>query len=192
MQKGEAMFKQFLGVALSAAVLGGCASAYGPSNWTGGYSESPVSADVWWVRFGGNGYTTQETVQTYWLFHCADFALSKGYAGFQILTPVDLSRLDLRTGPPGASANIVKTGTRGGGGHTVVIYGGGGAAVYKPSIGAQIRLLKAPIVRIPGRVFDAVALKTMLEPHVNGEKCGGNVCPYVHKYLYPESVQKTS
>jgi hypothetical protein len=187
------MFKKLLGVALSAAVLGGCASAYGPSNWTGGYSESLVSGDVWSVRFGGNGYTTQETVQTYWLYHCADFALSKGFAGFQILTPVDLSRLDLRATPPGGAPVIVKAGHGGGGGgHTVYIYGGGGAVAYKPTISAQIRLLKPPVVQAPGRVFDAAKLKTMLEPQVNGEKCGGNVCPYVHKYLYPESAEKTS
>lgn len=185
------MIKQILGVALGAALLGGCVSEYGPSNWTGGYSETMVSPDVWTVRFGGNGYTTQETVQTYWLYHCAEFALSKGYSGFEILTAVDLSWLDQRPTPEGGPPVIIKAGHTGGG-HSVYVYSGGGTLAYKPAIAAQIRLLKGPVAQAPGRVFDAEKLKAMLGPHVNGEKCGGNVCPYVHKYLYPESALKSS
>jgi hypothetical protein len=38
------------------------------------------------VSFAGNGYTSRETVQVYWLYRCAQLALEKGFAGFEILS----------------------------------------------------------------------------------------------------------
>jgi len=56
----------------------------------------------------------------------------------------------------------------------------------QPDFSAEIRLLKRPFTPAPPRVFDAAALKTVLEPHVNGPKCKlGNVCPHPHDYLKP-------
>jgi hypothetical protein len=56
----------------------------------------------------------------------------------------------------------------------------------KPQLEGQIRLLKSPFTPQPGRVFDAANLQAFLGPYVTGAKCGGdNVCPHVHRYLYP-------
>jgi hypothetical protein len=163
--------------------LGACASSYAPDTWTGGYREEPVSGDVWRITFLGNGFTTDETVQTYWLYHCADFALSKGYDGFTIVSPVNLSSVEGLE--PVGKPRIVRTRGGGSGGGYVVVGVGGGAEPYKPWIVANILLLKKPFVPVPARTFDAAALKTLLDAHVNGAKCDGNVCPYVHTYLFP-------
>ena len=166
--------------------MSSCATAYQSQGITGGFSEVSVSGDDWTVRFAGNGYTNGETVQSYWLYHCAELALSKGYAGFQIITPMTLAAL--HDADQGGQARIIKVhGTTGGGGH-VVTYGGGyagGVMVYKPTLTGTIRLLKAPIAAVPEHhLFDAAVLKAQLAPYVLGEKCNGNICPHLHSYLY--------
>jgi hypothetical protein len=56
----------------------------------------------------------------------------------------------------------------------------------KPQLSGEIRLLKRPFTPEPGRVFDAAKLQAFLAPYVTGPKCGGdNVCPHVHRYLFP-------
>lgn len=48
-------------------LLTGCATPYGSAGILGGFSEKNLEGDIWRVSFSGNGYTTMETVQTYWL-----------------------------------------------------------------------------------------------------------------------------
>jgi hypothetical protein len=188
--------KALSAVLAACALLCACATAYQPDNWTGGFTDTDLGNGHWRVRFAGNGYTTKETVQTYWLYHCAQLTLEKGYDGFRIRTQVDLSAVDL---PAYASAGadrgeIVKT--RGGGGghvtyHTVYV-GGSAAYVYKPSLQAEVELIKSPFAEESLKVFDAKRMVDALAPHVTGQKCNGNVCPHVHKYLYPNLPDKPS
>jgi hypothetical protein len=64
------------------------------------------------VRFDGNGYTTRETVQTYWLYKCAQLALEQGFTGFEILSDIrfvmrPLMPDDETSHPPGALAAAI-------------------------------------------------------------------------------------
>ena len=179
------MTRRFASALALAALLAvsACASTYGPDSLTGGFSETALSADSWRVRFGGNGYTTQETVQTYWLYHCAELTLAKGYDGFAIATQVNLSALHDLIGD--RQSGFVQVHSGGGGGVHVTTFAYSYTSAYKPAMTGQIRMLKRPFVAIPGHVFDATALKTFLAPYVTGPKCDGNVCPHVHAYLYP-------
>ena len=56
------------------------------------------------VRFVGNGFTTRETAQVYWLNRCAELAADKGFAGFEILSDIHFvmqrPTLDDRIGRP--------------------------------------------------------------------------------------------
>jgi hypothetical protein len=178
----------------AALTLGGCATTYSPESLTGGFSETAVSDTVLRVRFGGNGYTTAETVQTYWLYHCAELALAKGYDAFYIVTPINLTAIQALERADAGQARVIRTrGGGGGGGHGggrggrvyTYSYGYAGTMAYKPSLVGDIRLLKKPFTPIPGRLFDAAALKALLGPYVLGPKCNGNVCPHVHSYLFP-------
>jgi len=73
-------------------VGGGVAASLGVRNTlraggdTGGFEVKDLGQDVYRVRFDGNGYTTRETVQTYWLYRCAQLAVEKGFTGFEILS----------------------------------------------------------------------------------------------------------
>ena len=170
---------RFPGVALALALgLTDCASAYGPENTWGGYSEKQVSGAVWWVRYGGNGFTTPETVQTYWLLHCAELTLSNGYNGFRIVSPLQLTSVDTSGAPMLTKISL----------QAVISPNDSYQSSYKPPMSATIEMLHKPFTPVPGRSFDAAALKAQLEPLVTSHKCGGNVCPYVHTYLFPPNA----
>lgn len=153
--------------ALVLVVLPGCASDYvnADSSWSGGFSTDQVSGAHWRVGYYGNGYTSNETVQTYWLYRAAQLALEQGFDGFGIID-------DPGVGGFGPRADeLVYEGVSG-----------------KPVISADVRLLKKPLPERPGMVFDAGALKAFLQPLVEGpaaSKCSGNVCPHVPEYMFP-------
>ncbi len=174
---------------LATAALAGCATSYAPMQLTGGYQEKELQPGVWRVTFAGNGYTTRETVQTFWLYRSAELAKAKGFDGFRILTPMNLAAVRaLRPADADAPATIIRV-HGGGGGH-----GGGGHYTYysysyrlapKPVLSGDIELIRKPILTVPGRIFDASALLITLDPYVKGRLCGSNVCPHAHVYLHP-------
>ncbi len=154
----------------------GCATTYGGMGISGGFEDRELDPGVWRVTFSGNGFTTQETVQVYWLYHCAELAQTKGFDGFEITSQVnfvDLGRKGLvKLASTGSDPMFIPP-----------------VAKDKPGISAEIRLLKRPFTPVPGKVFDADALITALDPYVNGRKCYlGNVCPHIHHYVLPEPV----
>ncbi|MEQ1489906.1 MAG: hypothetical protein ABL932_05095 [Terricaulis sp.] len=146
-----------------ALMLSACVSGYSPSSITGGFEQQQLSDTTWRVTYNGNGYTTEETVQTYWLYRSAEIAIEQGYDGFQIISDVELTAL------PDGEARILPAVESG---------------LGKPYMVADIRLLRAPLPERGRYVFDARAMQTFLAPYVN-ELCNGNVCPHVHRYLFP-------
>jgi hypothetical protein len=138
----------------------------------GGFDEEDKGDGVWHVSFSANAFTTRETVQTYWLYRCAEFTLENGYDGFEILS--DRMRLTLRRHVQLAASAPVP----------IFVPSGGYDSTMIHNIGADIRLLKAPLVAAPPKIFDARELERALAPYVNGKKCdAGNVCPHEHAYL---------
>ena len=162
-----------------AVSLGCCASPYQAESFfnatEGGFSEFELESGLWRVTVQSNPDTSDETVQTYWLYRCAELALEKSFDGFAILSPVRLSSSE-----GGSDMNHLLH-------RTQLLF----PPTYQrpsPRFEADIRLLKKPFSSRPPRVFDALALKAALEPYVNGKKCeNGNVCPHTHDYLDPLS-----
>ncbi len=165
---------------LVSLVLGACSTPYQSSGITGGYSERELEPAIWRVTFGGNGYTSVESAQTYWLYRCAELALEHGFDGFEILSNIQLiQRLPQPELKIAANSSTI-----------VPIYTGGGS--LKPTIVGDIRLLHQPFTPTPPKVFEAVALKAALSGFVTGDKCNlGNVCPHAHHYLYPGDKSAT-
>jgi hypothetical protein len=158
MRKSNFVVPCVLGLLLCA-----CVTAYQPQGFTGGYTDRKINDIVWSIRYAGNGFTTAETVQTFWLYHAAELTLAQGYDGFQIYSEPSLA--------PGRSATELPVDL---------------GVVGKPQITMSIALLKKPIHPKPPYVFDAAALKAQLDPLVKGGLCDGNVCPHVHTYLMPD------
>lgn len=163
-------------------LLGACSTPYQPAGWfsmRGGYDEKELEPGIWRVTFGGNGYTSRESAQTYWLYRCAELTLEKGYDGFQILSGMQLLEPRIPSDPvvPVSSAPVY-----------IPMYMDESS---KPTIQGDIRLLKKPFEPAPPKIFDATELKLALESFVKGDKCGiGNVCPHVHRYLFPREDQR--
>ena len=163
-----------LGLLLGSIALSCCAATanapQGGGIFSSGFTASPVGDDGYYVAFSGNGFTTDETVQTYFLYNVAVLVLNKGYEGFELAS----STVDVTSGNPGGI----------GGPATALLLTG---VLNHSALQDNIRVLKKPFSPMPPKVFDASALKQALEPYVNGKKCnGGNVCPHAHYYLYPD------
>jgi hypothetical protein len=70
----------------AAVVLAACATGYQSQSLTGGFTTAELRPDVVRVRYAGNGFTSKETAQTFWLYRSAEVTLEKGYDGFEILS----------------------------------------------------------------------------------------------------------
>jgi len=174
-------------IAIGMLALSGCATDYQKMTaftMTGGYGATLIEGDVYRVSFSANGFSTRETAQTYWLYQCSELALSKGYSGFEILSNIGLV---MTVSPEQFFAeDPARVKTHGGGVIFVPTYSDNS---NKPFIQADIKLLKGDIATAPPKVFDAAKLKAVLQPYVEGKKCEmGNVCPHVHKYLFPDGA----
>jgi hypothetical protein len=77
---------RLLMIAAVAVGLASCATPYAEQGLLGGFDVKELRPDVYRVSFQGNGYTSRESVQAYWLYRCAELALEKGFAGFEILS----------------------------------------------------------------------------------------------------------
>jgi hypothetical protein len=214
---GGIMRLAVLSVALAATVLlASCATPYAPEGLIGGFDAQDLRPDVVRVRFRGNGYTSKETAQTYWLYRAAELTLEKGYAGFEILSDMQFARHDvpvedraiLRSmmspsrhvaipSSPSTAAMTLQSDPssrraesaeeRGLVRVAAVMFFYGGGGVSAPAIEGDIHLINRPFQPAPPKVFDARALKADLEAHVKSDKCGiGNICPHVHDYLFPK------
>jgi hypothetical protein len=97
-------------LAVAAVALASCATSYQQKSFTGGFDLLELRPDVYRVSFQGNGYTTRESVQVYWLHRCAELAIERGFAGFEILSDLHFvtrrPSIDERIGPALSSAVV--------------------------------------------------------------------------------------
>ena len=208
------MLRALLLTAMSVTLVS-CATPYQESGLTGGSYVKELRPDVFRVGFGGNGFTTRESVQVYWLKRSADLAIERGFSGFEILSDMQFAMRRPSTDDPLtprlksslASLNIEIPVSRVEAADfslwrqldhvasqsdeptrlaaAVFVYSGG-ASAPKPSLEGDIHLLNGSIEPAPPKVFNARMLIAQLDPLINAEKCGGNICPHVHEYLLPK------
>lgn len=68
-----------------ALALGACATGYHPDGFTGGYSETQLSADIWQINVIGNGYTSTQRARSIALLRAAELTLRAGRQRFVLL-----------------------------------------------------------------------------------------------------------
>lgn len=68
----------------AAAALSACATSYGPSGMSGGFTDVRLDENVFRVSFQGNGFTSQEAVQEMALLRCAELTLTNGFSFFVV------------------------------------------------------------------------------------------------------------
>ncbi len=67
----------------------GCATAYQPAGFTGGYTESRLGPDAFTVWFQGNRYTAASRVSDFTMLRAAELTLESGYRYFVLLGETD-------------------------------------------------------------------------------------------------------
>ena len=68
-----------------------CATPYGPSGGTGGYSHQQVSENSYVVTFTGNGYTTKERATDFALLRAAEIGDKLGFTHMVVAGEADQS-----------------------------------------------------------------------------------------------------
>ena len=78
-----------------ALLISGACTSYQPAGWSGGFSETRLSATSFQVHFRGNSYTSAARVEKFMLRRGAELALENGFRYFTIDDPQNLDRSDL-------------------------------------------------------------------------------------------------
>jgi hypothetical protein len=66
-------------------VLAGCSTGYQTKGWSGGFSETQLSADTFMVNFAANAYTSPEQASDFAILRAADKSEALGCDHFSIL-----------------------------------------------------------------------------------------------------------
>ena len=86
--------------------LGGCATAYEPHGWDGGFSESQLDTNVFNVTFKGNEHTDREIANDYALLRSAEVAMENGFQYFVITEAQQYSEESTYTTPTTTTTNV--------------------------------------------------------------------------------------
>lgn len=72
---------------ITLAVLSGCATTYQPIGYgEGGYSDSELSSNQYYVFFAANSHTSQDAAYKFFLTRAAQIALDRGFSGFYVFS----------------------------------------------------------------------------------------------------------
>ena len=91
--------KTKLTIAFVLIFLSGCATAYKPIGFTGGYSDTQLGDNIFRVSFRGNGYTSSERATDFSLLRSAELALDHGFKYFVIVKSGERTKTSLHTAP---------------------------------------------------------------------------------------------
>jgi hypothetical protein len=98
------MKKILLALALG-IFFSGCATSYQKDSFSGGFSETQLSENVWKVHFRGNGKTTMERATDFCLLRSAELTLENGYQYFAIINEDSSTKSSTFTSPQTAYTN---------------------------------------------------------------------------------------
>lgn len=146
------------------AALGGCATGYHVSGFSGGFEETPLAPNVYRVRFAGNGYTSSSRAEDLALLRSADLTLQKGYRYFGLADASSSTSVSAFTTPSTTTttANAQLIGNTMYGTATSTTYGGGVQFVSKPRATNLVVMMHE---RVEGAmVFDAAFICESLAP----------------------------
>lgn len=137
--------------------LGGCATAYQSQGFTGGFSETQLSDNMFKVYFKGNGYTGEERVEDFTLLRSAEIAEEHGFPFFAVVDEHADASYSTFTMPSQTYTNVNVT-TFGnvayGSAHSTT-YGGGSELIRKPSDRNTIVCFKDKSL-VRGQVYESL------------------------------------
>jgi hypothetical protein len=136
-------YKSFLGGAMEnrlaflllAVVLGGCATTYQPTGFSGGYSQTQLGENIFRVSFRGNAYTSGERAADFTLLRSAELAAEHGFRYFVVVESASDSSVSMHTTPTQSytTGSAYAIGNTAYGSARTTTYGGQTYVVRKPS-----------------------------------------------------------
>lgn len=133
-------------IACAALLVTGCVTStpYQPLGVTGGYTELPLSADTYQIRFNGNGMTSAPRAQQMALVRAAELTLLKGYDRFLIIDNQEWTQQSQFTTPAQATTTINSStyGNYGTATANTTVSGGDTMTINKPRANLVVRFLE--------------------------------------------------
>lgn len=125
-------------------LLSGCATAYQPKSFSGGYSETRLGENIFQVSFRGNGYTSRERAADFNLLRSAEVTLENGFRYFVIVDSQKHSDVGAYTTPSTSytTGSAYGSGNYAYGSATTTTYGGQTYFISKPSATNMILCFK--------------------------------------------------
>lgn len=147
----------------TSTVLSGCATAYQPQGYTGGFSETQLQPNVFRVSFKGNGATSAERAADFALLRSADLALTNGFSYFVIVDSNSSTAISTHTLP----TTTQTTGTVSTYGNTGYINAqstsyGGETMVFRKPTSSNVIVCFTERPDVTGLVYDASFLRGSL------------------------------
>lgn len=121
--------KVYISAALLLGLMG-CATAYQPSGYRGGFSDSQLATDIFRITFQGNAVTTPDRAEEMALLRSAEVAINNGFNYFVIVK--EKSRSDVTSISSPTFAYTDKKGN-------TSFYGGDEETISRPSTTNTIR-----------------------------------------------------
>lgn len=73
-------------IALTCTLLTGCATAYKPNGFSGGFVDMPMAQDTYRIKFNGNGFTTEQQATEMAMLRAAELTLERGFSHFIVVS----------------------------------------------------------------------------------------------------------
>ena len=151
--------KKILLVLAIGVFIGGCATSYQKSGFSGGFSETQLSENVWKVHFRGNAKTTMERATDFCLLRSAELTLENGYKYFATVDENSSTKSSTFSTPQQAYTNPY--------GYTTFT-GGQVFTAHKPRTQNTIFMLKEKTDKM-GMVYEAQFIVQSLRSKYSGE-----------------------
>lgn len=168
------------------ASLAGCATAYQPKSFTGGYKSRQLAENQYIVSFWGNGNTSEQKVWNYWMYRCAELTREQGYEFFELLPSAEHAFNEDGQGNLPVVFSMRKEGEpseKEKDGLHPVYYTYTVTTTYSSK--AIVKMYNAPIPKKAGLLFDASFLMDQLSDYIKTE---GDVDPPNRKDLLIRSA----
>ena len=151
--------KKILLVLAIGVFIGGCATDYQKDGFSGGFSETQMSENVWRVHFKANGFSSMERATDFCLLRSAELTLENGYKFFTIVDENSSTKSSTFSTPQQAYTNPY--------GHTTFT-GGQVITAHKPRTQNIIFMLRKKTDK-EGMVFEAQFIVQSLRDKYSSE-----------------------
>jgi len=155
-----------LPILIALVSLAGCQTPYQQKGLTGGFSDHVIDKQTVHVQFSGNGLTSREKVERYFLYRCAEVTDQAGYRYFTVLPKIAMgsSQEVMAVRGNGFDHSMMRK-MKGQSTTTIITVTGASGTHWKED--ATIRMFNSDaVISTPVVGWDAREVLSILEPYI--------------------------